>query len=190
MRRFRHILPLILLCLPMGLSLSFAGETPTPQTPPVETDRKPGEVMPAAASGEVLRFTNADLPSLTHADRGAGREQEKAAGKDGTRKQKAEADGTLAEALQDASNDAIRKSIGEARREIAILELRLEALNSRLLSIQNPLLAGVNPPSREEEEAVGGAPNTVRLAWVKEQIAATEEALVAARERFQTLFRR
>ena len=182
MRRFRHILPLILLCLPMALSLSAAEKTAEPQSPPAQSEEKADEQVPPAAPEEVLRFTNADLPPLRREDMGAGG--------DGTEKQEGEAGGTLDEALEGARDEALRNSLVEARKEIAMLELRLEHLNSRLLSVRNPLLKRVTPPSREEEEAVGGAANTERLSWVKEQITATEKAQVEARTRFQTLLRR
>ena len=190
MRRFRHILPLILLCLPMGLSLSAAEKTAEPQSPPAQSEENADEQVPPAAPEEVLRFTNADLPPLRREDMGAGGDKAEAAAGDGTEKQEGEAGGTLDEALEGARDEALRNSLAAARKEIAMLELRLEHLNSRLLSVRNPLLKRVTPPSREEEEAVGGAANTERLSWVKEQITATEKAQVEARTRFQTLLRR
>ena len=46
MRRFRHILPLILLCLPMGLSLSAAEKTAQPQSPPAQSEENADEQVP------------------------------------------------------------------------------------------------------------------------------------------------
>jgi hypothetical protein len=190
MRRFRHILPLILLCLPMGLSLPAAEEAAEPRSPAAQSDGKAGEQAPPAAPEDTVRFTNADLPPLRREDMGAGGDEAAAIAGDGTEKQKEEAGGTLGEALAGAKEEALKTSLDETRKEIAMLELRLDHLNSRLLSVRNPLLKRVTPPSREEEEAVGGAANTERLSWVKEQIAAAEEAQVEAQARFQTLLRR
>jgi hypothetical protein len=190
MRRFRHILPLILLCLPLGLSLPFAEEAARPQPAKTQSDSKADEQVPTAAPEDTLRFTNADLPSLRPEDMGASGDEAEATAGDGTEKKQGEAGGTLDEALEGVADEALRQSIGETRRELALLALRLEHLNARLLSVQNPLLKRVTPPSREEEEAVGGLANTERLSWVKEQIAATEEAQVEAQARFQTLLRR
>jgi len=190
MRCFRHILLLILLCLPAGVSLSTEKETAKPQAPPAESAGKAPEPASPAATEAVVRFTNADLPPLRRQDQGAGKDKAEAKAGDGTEKPEGEADGTLDGALKGAEKEALESTIAATRKEIAMLELRLEHLKGRLLSVQNPLLKRVTPPDPEEEEAVAGAANTEHLSWVKEQIAATEEALVAARDRFQTLLRR
>jgi len=187
MRRFRHILPLILMCLPMGLLFSVAEE---PRLPSEESHGKAAEQIPPAPPEDVLRFTNADLPPLRREEMGAGGDGAEAPAGDGTEKQEGEAGRTLGDALEESRDKAVKQSLAEARKEIATLDLRLEHLNSRLLSVRNPLLKRVTPANREEEDAVGGAANTERLSWVEEQIAATEKAQVEARARFQALLRR
>jgi len=190
MRRIRHILPLILICLPAGVSFSAPDEAVKPQSPPAKSEGKADQQVSPAAPEEVPRFTNAELPPLRREDM----DREAAAGGtsagDGVQTQNEEADETLDEVLEGVTDETLRASLAEARKEIAMLEIRLEHLNSRLLSVQNAYLRGVTPPSHEEEKAVGGAANEERLSWVKDQIAAAEKLQVEARARFQTLLRR
>jgi len=188
MRASRSIVLTVSLLMPLGM-FSVAGEpSAAGEEKPAARSAEQSAESAAEAEGEaeVLRFTNADLKPVRPQDRYADPE----AGEQDEPESDREAGESLDEALEDATQEAIQSSIEETRGEIAELELRLEHLNSRLLSVKNPLLKGVNPPSREEEEAVGGLSNTERLSWVNDQIAATEAALAEAQSRMSDLLRR
>lgn len=190
MRRFRHILLVATLILPLGFTL--AGEEKAAASQP-RSAPGPGEAAEADRPGgdqEVLRFTNEDLKPVRLQDRYEDRDGEVAGEDDGEETKDGEAMESLDAAMEDLSEAALKASMDETRLEIAELEFHLEYLTKRLLSVQNPLLKRVTPSTREEEEAVGGLSNGDRLAWVKDQIVLTENALAEAQEHMSTLLRR
>ena len=186
MRRSRHILLVITLALPVGLFLA-AGEQAQP-TPP-QSDGSAGEAGDRHDDGEEpLHFTNEDLKPVRLQDQSPESEDtevdEEAADAD------EDGDWTLEDEMAGFSAEALKKSIDATRLSIAHLEMHLEYLTSRRLSVQNPILRGLTPSSREEEDAVGGLSNPERLGWVDDQIALNEEELAEQREFMTSLLRR
>lgn len=192
MCRLNRILPvavyaLILACSAVATASGAGGAAESPEARPESAS---GDEARPADDGEVLRFTNANLPSLRPEDKvksGDKEAAEKNAASDGASEQ---SEPDLDAALAGMSEKARQEAMVETRRDIARLEARVEYLNARLLAVKNPLLKRVTPSSPDEEEAVGGLPNTERLAWVTEQITLAEAALVEARDRMTSLLRR
>jgi uncharacterized coiled-coil protein SlyX len=191
MRHFRYLLIITTLALPLGLTMAGedqADDTRSGTTPAApeaqEGDRSDGD------GEEVLRFTNESLKPVRPQDRHDDVDDDDSTRTDGDGSEDDEGGESLDEALEDISAEALKESMDETRHEIARLQLHLEYLNKRLLSVQNPILRGVTPSTSEEEEAVGGLSNPERLAWVKDQIAVTEDELAEAQEHMSTLMRR
>jgi len=152
-----------------------------------QKDRAPSPEEELEGEEQAVLFTNDDLPGLWPMDRHVEPEGEVKEGAEGTEK---ETEPGLDEAMEEFEKEAVQQQIVETRKTISQLEVRLVYLQSRLRSVQNPLLKRVTPSTAEEEEAVGGLSNVDRLNWVKDQIAETEEALGEARTELEELLRR
>ena len=185
MRRSRHILLVVTLILPLGFTMAGEEKDAPSQPESVPAAGEAAEADRPDGDEEALRFTNEDLkpvrPQDRYEDRDEGMTGEDDAG---------EAGESLDAAMESISEEALKATMDETRREIAELEFHLEYLTKRLLSVQNPLLKRVTPSTREEEIAVGGLSNGDRLAWVKDQIVLTEDDLAEAQEYMSTLMRR
>ena len=189
MRRFRYLLIIMTLTLPLGLAVAGEDKADKSQSAPSSPEAAEGD-QDSAAGEEVLRFTNADLKSVRPQDRYEDRDDAGLTSVKGDEGDEDSDGAGLDEALEDISAEALKATMDETRHEIAQLEVHLDYLNKRLLSVQNPILRGVTPTTREEEEAVGGLSNPERLDWVKDQIATTEDELAEAKEYMSTLMRR
>ena len=192
MRRFNQLLPAVLFALALGFSVTAPATGADGAAKPA--DAKPesaaGEKARPADDGEVMRFTNANLPSLRPEDKAKSGDEEATAEAGASDSLPAQAEPALDAAMAGMSEEARQEAMVETRQDIARLEARVEYLNARVLAVKNPLLKRVTPSSPDEEEAVGGLPNNERLAWVTEQITLTEAALVEARDRMTSLLRR
>ena len=170
---------------------------PKPAAKPAAKAAKPAPAAKASPSEEVLRFTNDDLPKIASQREDEAEEggktadappEDAAASK--AKKSKAKADESDSEEKDEEAEDFEDVLGAEERaaktivlqRQIAEGEKRIEQLESRRRALQNPLHAGLFPAGTEEQEAVGGQGNDVRLAWVEEQIRATRKAMNHDRE--------
>jgi hypothetical protein len=188
MRRSRQVVLVTTLLLPLGLVLATSEEKKPSRETAERTASAAGETEDEADVDAPMRFTNEDLKSVRLQDMYPDPDDDEAEGGEGNESE--EAAWTLDDEMAGFSEEALKKTIDETRLAIVELEFHLEHLKKRRLSVLNPLLRAVTPPTREEEEDVGGLSNPERLGWVDDQIVATESELDETREEMASLLRR
>lgn len=174
---------------------------PPAATQPAAAPKPSAGKSPAAAAKAttripeaVPRFTNEDLPKVAGDREGATEDAEEAGGTptgDAAGSKAKKPRSKAAEAGTEEEAEDFETVLGEEeraaktvllQRQLADAEKRIEQLESRRRALQNPLHAGLVPAGTEEQEAVGGQGNDVRLAWVDEQIRAARRAMDRDRE--------
>ena len=83
--------------------------------------------------------------------------------------------GEAAEAEGKAAEEELTPE--QRAQRISEIQTEIERLNKRLLSIRNPLLAGVNPATEEERAEQAGKDNRERLQMTQDKIAKLEAEL-------------
>jgi len=201
------VVVLLLTCAPLAWAVAAAPKKTPPAPPAPIQATAPKAAKPAAPaaksakSGEVPRFTNDDLPGAASDDEAAvevAAEAAKPPAEDAAapkaKKSKAKAgesesgEGEEAQEFEEvlSAEESAAKTV-LLQRQIADAEKRIEQLESRRRALQNPLHAGLFPAGTEEQQAVGGQGNDVRLAWVEDQIRATRHAMERDREELAQL---